>query len=275
MSETKQLNVFDQIDYKAYLRGILGGKSQRKGLKSALAAAIPCQSTYVSQVLNGEAHFNLEQGTAINAFLGHTREEAHHFLLLLQKARAGNQELRRYFADQIEEVLKQRLNLTKRLGTKNDLNETEKTTFYSAWYYSAIHLALTVPTLRTKDALALHFRLPLARVAEVIDFLLATGLAAEKDGEYVAGATLIRIGTDSPHLRKHHSNWRLQALESFEREDIEDLHYSAVVSLSRKDVRRLKEMILENIRQYLDVIRPSDEEEVYSLGIDLFDVKRE
>jgi hypothetical protein len=172
-----KITVFDFSEYKGYLKSHLGGKSHRRGVKSALAHAIPCQPTYVSQVLNGEVHFSLEQATSINRFFGHTEEESHFFLLLLMKDRAGNAELKTYFGRQIENVLEQRLNLTSRLGTKNDLDENEKSIFYSSWHYAAIHMALTVPALRTKEALAHHFRLPLAKITRTLDFLISVGLA--------------------------------------------------------------------------------------------------
>jgi hypothetical protein len=69
-------------------------------------------------------------------------------------------------------------------------------------------------------------------------------------------------------------NWRLQAMDSLEREDLQDLHYSAIVSLSQQDVRKLKNKMLENIKEYLEVVRPSKEEQVFSLCLDFFDVHR-
>lgn len=267
-------SVFDFTDYKDFLRHKVGEKSARRGLKAALAEAAGCQPTYVSQVLNGHAQLSLEQAIAISEFLGHSKDESHFFLLLVQKSRAGTQVLKRYYAEQIQDVLDRRLVLTRRLGAQNKLSEEHKTTFYSTWHYLAIHIALTVPELQTKEALCEYFRLPLKKVVSVLEFLTEAGLALQTGERFISEAGLLRIGNDSPHIHKHHSHWRTQALESLDREDLTDLHYTAVVSLSRSDVRVLKNRMLENIKDYVSTIRESKEEEVYALILDFFTLKK-
>jgi len=268
-------SVFEFLNYKDYLRSQFGGKSERRGLKTALAKAIGCGPTYISQILNEFAHLSSEQATDVSTFLGHTRDEAHFFLLLLSRDRAGNQTLKKYYGEQIQEVLDRRLNLAKRLGEQNVLDEESKVIFYSSWHYAAIHLALTVPELQTREVLAKYFRLPMKKVISVLEFLVSVGLARTEGERFVAGSTVIRIGSESPHIVKHHSHWRAQAIESLDRDDIVDLHYSAVVSLSRADARAIKERVLENIKEYLQTIRESREEEVYALCMDFFSLRRE
>jgi hypothetical protein len=53
-----------------------------------------------------------------------------------------------------------------------------------------------------------------------------------------------------------------------------DLHYSMVVSLSRHDVVRIKERILEEIKENQAIIKNSKEEELYAYTIDFFSMKR-
>lgn len=271
---TKELSLYDFKDYKAYLRSRVGGKSARRGLKSALAKALSCQPTYISQVLNGPADFSLEQASDLNVYFGHSDEESHFFLLLVQKDRAGKPSLRKYFESQIQQVLDHRLNLTRRLGRQNTLSEEQKSVFYGSWHYLAIYLALTVPELRKRETLAQHFQLPLKKVNEVLEFLVQCGLAQQSGEKFMSESGLIRIGNDSPHIIRHHTNWRTQALESLDREDVNDLHYSAVYSLSLADARRLKNQMLDHIKEYLSVVRESPEEEVYVLGLDFFNLKK-
>src|SRR5262249_1632663 len=155
-----------------------------------------------------------------------------------------------------------------RFGVQNQLTEEHKTVFYSSWHYLAIHIALTVPDLQTKEALVEYFRLPMKKVVSVIDFLLEAGLARQQGDHFSCEPGLLRIGSDSPHLGKHHSHWRTQALEALDREDVNNLHYTGVVSLSRSDIRALKSRMLENINEYVSMIRQSREEEVYAVCID-------
>src|SRR6185312_16823085 len=119
----KELSIYEYSDYKAYLRSKVGDKAARRGLKSALAKALSCQPTYISQVLNGHAHFSSEQVMDLNEFLGHSQDEGHFFLLLVQKDRAGKQSLRKYFQAQIGAILDQRMVLHKRLGAQTTLSE--------------------------------------------------------------------------------------------------------------------------------------------------------
>jgi hypothetical protein len=67
---------------------------------------------------------------------------------------------------------------------------------------------------------------------------------------------------------------RLQAIESMDQEDVLDLHYSAVVSLSEKDVRAIKEKILEHIKENVSQIRDSKEEKLYCYTVDFFNLRR-
>lgn len=272
MGTEKQL--FDFVDYKSYLSAKLGAKSARRGLKSALAKALFCQPAYISQVLNDHAHFSLEQAYDLNEFLGHTKEESHFFILLLQRDRAGKKNLKSYYSEQIQEVLNRRMSLTKRLGTQNTLSEEDKNTYYSSWHYLAIHIALSVPYLQTKEALVQYFQLPLKKVLTILEFLVSVGLAQQVGDKFTTDNSLIRIGSESSHIQKHHSNWRNQAVDSLDREDLYDLHYSAVFSLSQSDIRKLKDKMLENIKEYVSVIRESKEEEVYSLCLDFFSLSK-
>jgi len=266
--------VYKFHDYKAYLRQRVGDKSARRGLKSALAQAIHCQPTYVSQVLYSRAHFSPEQAIALNEFLGHSKDEGHYFLLLVQKDRAGTAPLKKYYSEHIQELLDRRLSLTRRFGAQNKLTEEHRTTFYSTWHYLAIHIALTVPELQTKNALVEYFRLPMKKVAAVIEFLMEAGLARQEGDRYLCESNLLRIGSDSPHIGKLHSQWRTQALEALDREEIHNLHYTAVVSLSHADIRALKSRMLEDINQYVNVIRQSKEEDVYAVCIDFFSARK-
>lgn len=271
---TGKTSLFDFSNYKAYLRWRIGEKSHRKGLKSSLAKAIHCHPGFVSQVLNNDLHFNLEQATLLNEFLSHTKEESHFFLLLLQKEKAGHFKLKNYFAAQIEEVLAQRLILTQRLGSQNTMTEANRSIYYSSWQYAAIHIALTIPELQKANALAEYFAMPLRKVNEVLEFLLSANMARRVKDRVVSESSLTRIGNTSHNIIQHHANWRLQAVESLQREDILDLHYSAIVSLSEEDVRKIKETILDQIKNNVNRIRSSQEEKLYAYTIDFFSLKK-
>lgn len=267
--------LYDFSNYKPYLEYRVGFKNQRRGLKSELAVFLRCQPTYISQVLHGKAHFSLEQADLLNQFFGHSKEEAQYFLLLVQKDRAGTSSLQHHFEEQLEAILKKRMNLTERLGKKAELPKEDQSQYYSSWHFAAIHIALTIPDLQTNKALSEYFRLPIKKVNAVLEFLVKTGLAKSTgDGQFQAGATMIRLGNDSPNILKHHNNWRQMAVDSLDREELGDLHYSSVVSLSRRDALKIKDRILDWLKKDLEIIKESKEENLYSYCIDFFHLKR-
>lgn len=267
-------SVFEYSSYKSYLGAKAGATGTRRGVKMAMAKAINCQPTYVSQVLHGKAHLSLEQAEILNGFFSHSRDEAFFFLLLVQKDRAGTRTLRDFFQEQIEDVLKKRLILTKRLGAKESLSEIHQSTYYSSWIYAALHIALTIPELRTRDALSDYFHLPVRKITESLDFLISTGLIkATKEGYEVTNSQ-IRLGNDSINILKHHTNWRLQATEALDREQLTDMHYSGVVSLSRADVVKVKNIFLDAVKESQALIKDSKEEELCAVAIDFFSLKK-
>lgn len=263
--------VYDFKNYKDYLsHAITRMPSKGRGFKSRIAAAARCQSAYVSQVLKGQAHFSLEQGHAINRLLGHTSEEAHYFLLLLQYARAGTADLRSYFQEQIRQTIERRLTLKHRLGVKQVLSLEDQAQYYSAWYYAAIHVLLTIPHCQSKEAVAKSLAMPLAQVSKVIQFLESIGLIEAKGAIYQPGPSRIHLANDSPLISKHHTNWRMKCIASLEHERPEDLHYSSVISLSIEDISQIKSMLVEAIEKIKSVVKESKEEELFSFDLDFF-----
>lgn len=270
----KQLEIFEAADYKQYLQSKVGGPKEKKGVKSAMARALGCQPTYITHVLSGHANLSLEQAEALNHFFAHTSEEAQVFLLMVLRDRAGTHTLKAGFQEQIDRIVQSRLVLTKRLGQRNVLSEENRSIFYSAWYFLAVQIGLTIPELRTHEALAEYLGLSRTRVAEILQFLCDAGLARKSDARFEPTETQIRLGKDSHHIQKHHSNWRVKALESIEDEELHDLHYSGVVSLSAADVVRIKSLLLDQLNENLKIIRDSKEERLYALNLDFFNLSK-
>jgi uncharacterized protein (TIGR02147 family) len=266
-------SLFEFDDYKAYLREFAGQK-KRSGVRLAMAKALSCQPGHISHVLNENAHFSLEQGETLSTFLAHGKEERHYFLLLLQKQRASTLPLEKYFEDQIKEIKRNRLVLTERLEKGHRLSETERAKYYSSWTYAAVHIGLSIPALQDKKVLSDFFQIKPLKIAEIIEFLIGAGLVLEKPGGgYSFGPTQVRIGNDSHHIIKHHTNWRNRAIESLEREEPEDLHYSGVFTLSQSDALKVKDRLIEEIKACQKVIRDSPEEKIIGFNVDFFNLR--
>jgi uncharacterized protein (TIGR02147 family) len=266
------MSPYGQKDYKSYLRKRMGEPSRRNGMKSELAAKMHCQTTYLSRVLHGAADLSLEQAEAANDFLHHSKDEAHYFLLLVQKDRAGTQKLRQYFQNQLDEVMVRRLSLKERISGDPVLNYADQAEYYSSWQYAALHIAISIPALRSREQLSRYFRIPMQRVVMVLEFLIRVGLAKEEKGEYIPCETLLMLGSDSPNIIRHHANWRNRAIHSLDNANAtrDDLHYSAVVSVARSDLPKIKENLMQVIEKNLVLFKKSKEEEMICCCIDLF-----
>lgn len=265
--------VFDFTDYKPYIHEKISSAPHKgRGLKRKMAQHLGCQTAFVSQVLNQHVHFSLEQSIKLNDFWEHNKEESKFFLLLVQYQRAGSRDLSRFFKEEMEEILERRSNLKERLNIKDSLDETNQHIYYSAWTYAAVHILLSIPAYQTPKAISEHLRIPLKRIQEILDFLMQTGLAIQKRGKYEIGLTRIHLSKESVQIRRHHTNWRNQAIQSIDKNHPEDLHYSNALSMSHKDVPKVKEILIKAIEDCREIIKVSKEERLQVLTMDFFGI---
>ncbi len=107
---------------------------------------------------------------------------------------------------------------------------------------------------------------------KILEFFLANGLAKQESGGIHSGTIRMHIPADSPLVARHHSNWRLRALETLSSPVPRDLHYSLVMSVSQKDVERIRALFLDAIQKAEPILMGSEDEAVYNLSLDLFEV---
>jgi uncharacterized protein (TIGR02147 family) len=266
--------VFEFSSYKAYLAQALDTSGEKRGARSRLARALGCGSAFVSQVLQGDAHFSAEHAILINEFLEHDETESHFFMLLLQKDRAGSKRLEGYFEKQLEEIRQRRQNISERVGQSDRLSEAEQVTYYSHWYFAAIHVLTSIPTLVSKADYARALGLSVATVSSVLDFLVSAGLVLFDNGRWRISSKRIHLEKNSPMIARHHANWRWQALHSLEEPHTADLHFSGVWTLGKDDVQKIREILLGAIERTEPVLRAAPEEVGYGIAIDFFRVTK-
>lgn len=263
-------SLFDFRDYKQYL--VAQGESESRGYRKKLSEAAGCQTAYVSHVLNGTAHFSWEQAEAISRFLGHSGFETEYFLFMVELTRAGTPSLRRFLSGKLDEIREKHLNIKTRVHIKATLSREDQARYYSAWYYAAIHVLLTLPKLRTQEALSRHLRVSTKIVSEVLDFLCSVSLAVREGQTYLVGSAELHLEIDSPMISKHQTNWRLQAIRSLENFREGDLHYSSVFTIHPEDANRIRASLVEQIQNATQIVRDSKEELSFAMGIDFWEV---
>ena len=265
------MQIYDYQEYKIYLKARLAADHDKiKGVKNKLSSFIGCQPSYLSQTLNGKPHLTLEQGLKLNEFFGHTKEESMYFLFMLEADRAGTQELYHFFQERMAEIKQARLNLKKRLKDTADLPSEDQHRYYSTWYYSAVHVILSIPDYQSPLKISEQLNIPLNLVNEAIDFLRQIGLIQWKKTQWVLTNKNYFLGRGSEFIQRHHINWRSQALQSVEKNLPEDMHYSNVFAISESDFLRIKEVLAQAIEQTRKIVGPSKEEALYAMTLDVF-----
>lgn len=268
--------IFEFENYKDYLRAYIHRLPKKGyGFKSKMATFLECNTSYISQLLEGSAEMSLEQAENLNLLLKHSEAEGEFFIFLVCLARAGNERLRQRFRQQITQLRVRQSNLKERFQESSELNTADLTEFFSLWHRNALQIATTIHRLRTPEALRKALGLEEYLVREGLEFLLSKGLLTEKNGVFQPSHTRFFIGKDSPILKMHHANWRTRSIVALDEIKNDNLHYTTVVSLSTKDVQRLKERLIREIESLRQIVKDSKEEELHAFTMDFFRVDRD
>lgn len=266
-------SIFEYHNYKKFIIDLIDNSpSEGRGRRKALAESIRCQVAHITHVLSGENHFSMEQAESAARYFALTKDETEYFLLLVQHNRAGTVELRKFMDGLLQELREKNSLLKGRLKIKDTLSREDQAIYYSSWYYAAVHMALTVPTFRSSEKIAEKLGLTAARVQEILEFLLQKGLAHKIANQYRTEKPFLHLEKNSPLISKHHANFRVRALQALDHERNHDLHYSLVFSVEKKDLPKVRECLVKALEGCAEIIRPSREEELACLCIDLFSV---
>lgn len=267
--------IFNFRDYRKFLNGYIKSlPKQGFGEAKRIAEYLNVSSTFISHILNSSKDLNLEQAITLAQYLGLSPLEADYFFYLVQWERAGNQELKKFCDKKLLELKQKSLKLSNRLEAKKVLSEEEKSIFYSAPIYSMVHIyCSTHKSGRGLDEISKRFNIPRAKASEVVRFLLDTNLCIELKDKFLTGTQSTHLEQGSPYLLKHHTNWRLRAIQSAENFDDSELMYTLNIAVSEKDFNLFREEMVQFIKKFLEKAYPSPAEEVACLNLDWFRIK--
>jgi uncharacterized protein (TIGR02147 family) len=215
---------------------------------------------------------SLEQAERLCSHLQFKDDERRYFLLLLQEERAGTVSLKNFFKEERLRLQNQRLNIKDRIPESTQIRPEDQAVYYSAWYYQAIHAMVSVPKYRDIETIAKALELSTAFVRDAIVFLERTGIVKYANGKWVAGEMHLHLERTSPFIRQHHTNWRLRSIQSLDDPSESQVRYSGVFSLSENDAAMIREKLLLHLKEYIEIVRASPEERVYSLCFDFLEV---
>jgi hypothetical protein len=120
------------------------------------------------------------------------------------------------------------------------------------------------------EQLAQRLALPVQRVNDILNFLIQTGLSTQKNGVMKLGPTKTIVDNSSPHLQRHHMNWRVKALESVSRPSDSNQFYTAPMTIRKADAEKLRKQIVALTDQAERYMETPDPEAFCCLLIDWF-----
>lgn len=268
------MRIFDYIDYKEFTKDWL--KSRPKGGRgewTRLAQVAQTHKAAISQVFRGDKNLSPEQALRVARHLELRTKEARYYVLLNDYARAGSADLRDLYKELIEREQESQQELAQRLPRARELSGEEKAIFYSNWIYSAVRVLTSIPGFQNSTDIAKRLKIPKSSVDSVCEFLLQTGLCIENAGRLAPGAQSTFLEAKSPLISRHHGNWRVKAMEKHPLiNPREEICYSAPMSLSSSDVKKIREILAKTIENADEVVGPSACEKLFCLNIDWFEV---
>jgi plasmid maintenance system antidote protein VapI len=270
----EKVSIFKYLNYREYLKDWLEAAVPRRGQLARLSESANIHKTTLSQILAGSKELSLEQAQRVARFFSLNFDETGYFFLLVNYARAGSAELREHFQRQLNQAQKSQQQVKSRVSQTRKLNNEERAIYYSHWIYSAVRNLSAISTFQRPAAIARHLNLDPALLNHVLEFLLKHGLCIKKNSGIAPGPQMTHLEADSPLVSRHHSNWRIKAMERHPQLDlVTELAYTAPMTLSATDAFRIRSLLLDLIEKTDKIVGPSPSEKLYCMGLDWFEVK--
>ena len=263
-------NLFLSDSYVSVMKAKMAEDKRRWGKITQMAAAGQCQRSHLSRVLSEEVHLTLEQGDALCEFWQFSETESEYFLSLVEFARAGTKNLRLRMERKLKRIRKEQEDLAIRLNQATIGSEDKKIIYYSNWYWSALHILVSIPRYQTTESLAERISMPVEFTKYALENLEKFGLIRNEKGRWAFTSDTIHLPKKSPLISLHHNNWRQRAVVDSQNYFSDGIHYTVVQSISKSDYEKIKQILLNTIDQYAKVAGPSEEEELVCFACDFF-----
>lgn len=267
------MRLFELQNYRACLKEAITLQGGIPNYKTQLARAAGCQLSYLSQVFSEKAELTPDHAAGIAQFWGLSKNETKYFLMLVHKDRAATPTLKRLYQEELEEMRKTQSALSNKIEKKDTLKLDQQMVYHSSWILPAIHLLCLVPKANTAPEISKRLNLPLETVLKGLTALEEIGLLKKKGGEW---QTILKAIHLPPTLfaSNAHIHWRQKAIQTIQSGLVEELHYSAVFAISKKDGEKIKQLLMDQIVSLRKIVDPSPEEEVYSFLCDFYPITK-
>ncbi len=271
------MRVYDFSNYKEYVDYRIVNMPQKgHGQYRKMAAHLNVSSVQISHVFRGNRDLTDEQALEVAGFFNLNSDEIEYFLTLVHKERSGTVRLKNHYQQKLKKMKDEALATKNRVEKDLELSGAAQAIYYSNWYYGAIRLCFMIPSLNTIPKVAEYLGLPLELVEETVQFLTHVNLVKKiKTDQYVATHQRLYLDKTSPLVSRHHSNWRLKAIENFVgSKDDSEMFYTSPVVVSKDVAREIRSKFVDIIEDIMRRTQAPPDEALHCLNIDWFRVKR-
>lgn len=264
---------FSYIDYKEFVIFLINN-GRGRGEFARLAEALSVSSVLISQIFKSHKDLTFEQGIKLTEYFGFTELETKYFISCLSFNKAGNQELKKFYKKEMEQIKSKSHEIANLVPNKKQLSDLQKSIYYSDWCYSAVHLSCALPEIKNDHDLSHYLGIKLELVQNVIAFLLECDLVCKVGGVLQIGATHIHLDKSSSFLPQHHRNWRmLSSLRASQVAEYEQM-YTAPMVISKKLGKEIHEKLIVFISDLVKSTEGCADEEIWNLNVDFLKMAR-
>ena len=264
------ISIYGYLDYKQYIADQVKDLGEPWGYWGKLAAAIACQPAYLSRCLKDKTNLTTDQVLALSRFWSLSNSETEYLVYLLEMAKSGTAENKKYFLSKLAHLKKENENLKKLVNRDSFERSQDQALYYSNWLWMAIHFACSIEEYQKVQFLSEKFHISPAQINFILEKLLSLGLVIKNGDRWLFNSGEFHLEKGSPLVQAHHQNWRGRAVADSQNPESDGIHYSAVYTLSKKDFLKLRAEVLKWITQSNSIVEKSKEEELICMNLDCF-----
>ena len=272
------MTAFEYDDYKAALRGLLNDRKTQFGSRftfDKMAAACGIQKTYLSKVLNTDAHLNADQLFSALEFLKLPLLEQEYVSLLNELQRSANSKRAVVLRTRLQNIRR------KQLRTENSIKVDEHAAirdrmweYYSDIDLQLVHLFLTVTRFAEEPKLiCAQVGITEKRLDSILIQLQNWKIAGFDGSKYHVSEPRLHIPEDSQAFATYRVLNRVKTLERITKQQLSgngDYFFSAVLSAEKSFQDKFRKRLLTLLKETQADVVNAKAEEIYQINIDFY-----
>lgn len=268
--QTQSLYTFK--DYKSFIKYQISSAETTWGLISKLSGAAGCQRSYFSRAMTSHIHLTSDHAYGLCHYWKFSERETEYFLTLLEKDRVASSNLKKHLNERLKKLKVEHESLQHRVARPKAEYGPKEFEYYSAWYFSAVHILTSIPEYQTPFAISKKLQLEIQIVHNALERLESWQLVKNENARWIFNSSEIHASRETPIASLHHGNWRTRAVLNSQSFDRESLHFTVVQSVSNNAWEKIKDKLLQVITEVSEIAGPSQEEKLVCLALDFFGV---